>query len=77
MLKKAIQRGRREDEYRSVPSEVREDFGRARTKLEAFFSILLNRILKRGFRANRARQHAFSFQFLDDLTGGGIVVFGT
>jgi hypothetical protein len=41
MLKMAIHQGRGEREARSLPSEVREDFRRARTKPGAIFNIPL------------------------------------
>jgi len=41
MLKKAVQQGRRRVETGGVPSGYVEDFDEPRTKLAAFFSILL------------------------------------
>ena len=75
MLKKVVQRGRREFGRRGVQSEYVEAAERPRTKLVTFFSILLDRVLEGGFRADGSGQHALAFQFLDDAPCGFIEIF--
>ena len=68
----AVQRGRSERRGESYFVPYVEPLSDARTKLAAFFSILLNRILEHRLRANGLGQHTPLLQLVHDPLGRGI-----